>query len=105
MGNSNNSKPPNDGNFIDPNSVNSKQLMRIDEFALFLMNKHEHLFRDDIPDRQIIVKEEIKLEDLDIPQIYNFKGLYYIIFKLDNKWHIRIMRGNQFLIEAAYAKI
>lgn len=104
MENINNSKPDPTGVFIDSDSINSKQMMRIDDFALFLMQKHEHLFLNDIPDGKIIVKEEIKPEDLDIPQIYDFKGLYYVIFKLDYKWYIRIMKGNKFLIEAAYAK-
>jgi len=96
---------PKKGQFIDSDTVTKKQTKRIDNCALMLMNRHEHLFSNEVPNGKIIVREELKREDLDIPQIFDFKNLSYIIFRRDNLWCIRINQGPKMLIEIAYAKI
>jgi hypothetical protein len=94
---------PQKGQFIDVDTITSKNIKRIHDCAKMLMHRHEHLFSKNIPNRIIFVKEYIKREDLDIPQIFDFPDeLYYVIYRIDDVWYIRIMFGNRMLIEAGY---
>jgi len=95
------------GVFVDPDSVTPKQLVRIDDWALKIMSKHEHLFSDDVPLGKVFIEEAMKPEDVDIPQIYDFSAsnLRYQIFrKMDSSWAVRIMQDNRMIVEAAYLK-
>jgi len=93
------------GQFIDTDSITKKQLVRIDDWAMKIMQKHEHLFTNDVPIGKPFIQEELKPEDVDIPQIYDFTGLCYKIYrKLDTTWMIRILQNNKIVLEVAYAK-
>jgi len=97
---------PENGQFIDQETITNKNLVRIDEWAVKIMQKHEHLFSKKIPIGKIFIQEELKPEDVDIPQIYDFRGLSYEIFrKLHNLWAVRIMQNGKIVVEAAYEKI
>ena len=101
-------KPPKapKGTFVDPDSVTKKELVRIDDWAIKIMQKHEHLFSNDIPPGKIFIKEALKPEDVDIPQIYDFTDLHYQIYRTHKgEFAIRIMQGNRTIVTAAYAKI
>ena len=95
---------PKPDEFIDPGTITKQQMKRIHACAKEIMARHEHLFSDDIPDKKIIARDSIAPELLDIPQIFHFSNLNYMIFKKDTMWHIRILSGRKMLIEAAYAK-
>jgi len=97
---------PAKGQFIDVDTITKNNTDRIRDCAKTLMRKHEHLFDKKIPNRMIFVTEQLKREDLDIPQIFDFPDkIYYAIFHVDNTWFIRIMCGYRMLIEAGYDKI
>ncbi len=97
---------PDKGQFVDQETVTDKNLVRIDDWAIKIMQKHEHLFSKKIPVGKIFIQEELKPEDVDIPQIYDFCGLSYEIFrKLHNLWAVRIMQNGKIVVEAAYEKI
>jgi len=97
---------PDKGQFINPDKVSQKELVRIDDWALKLMHKHEHLFSDKIPKGKIIIQEPLKPEDVDVEQIYDFTDLSYQIYRdTYGEWAIRIMQGNRMLVNAAYKKV
>lgn len=97
---------PKKGQFIDVDTITSKNIKRIQDCAKMLMNRHEHLFSKNIPNRMIFVREALKREDLDIPQIFDFPDeIYYVIFRMDNTWCIRIMMGHRILIESGHEKL
>jgi len=100
------SPTPQRGEFIDPGLISHKELVRIDDWAIKLMRKHEHLFSDNIPIGEIFVRESLKPEDVDIPQIYDFSDLHYEVYrKTPSVFAIRIMRGSKLLVDAGYTSI
>ena len=97
---------PEKGQFVDTDTVSKKQLVRIDDWAIKLMHKYQHLFSDDIPRGQVFIRESLKPEDVDIPQIYDFSELSYQIYRrLDGTFAIRIMQKGKMIVEAAYANL
>jgi len=97
---------PKKGQFVNVDTITKKELVRIDDWALSLMNKHEHLFSDKVPKGKVIVQEQLKPEDVDVPQIYDFTNLSYQIYRdTYGEWAIKILQGNKMIINAAYKKI
>lgn len=96
---------PEKGEFIDPNKISQKEMVRIDDWAIKIMSKHEHLFSDKIPIGKIFVQEALKPEDVDISQVYDFRNLHYQIYRKNvSVFAIRIMQGSKMLIDAGYTK-
>ena len=96
---------PQKGEFIDTETITKKDLVRIDDWAIKIMNKHEHLFNEKVPRGKVLVQRPLKPEDVDIPQIYDFSDLHYEIFRdMYGAWAIRIMSGKKLIVNAAYSK-
>lgn len=96
---------PAKGQFIDTDTITAKDVSRIKQWAKKLMLKHEWRFKASVPDGYVIVRDEIKPEDLDISQIFDFKGLLtYVIFKRNLCWCIRIMFRGKMIIESCFEK-
>jgi len=99
-------KPPKpEGQFIDVDTVGRKEMVRIDDWAIKIMGKHERHLSDDIPLGKVFIQESLKPEDVDIPQIYDFTDLSYQIYrKYDRSWAVRILQAGRMIVEAAYLK-
>lgn len=100
---------PKNSPYIDPESVNAKQVKRLDDFASSLlkslMSRYEYMFTDDVPDRKIIVKEELNPNSVDLPQMYRYNNLYYVIYRDGEAWCLRIMDGIHHLVTVGYKKL
>ena len=96
---------PEKGQFINPDDITKKDLVRIDDWAIKLMRKHEHRFSKKIPIGKIFIDEQLKPEDVDIPQIYDFRELHYQIYRKSiAMFAIRILQGGRVIVDAGYEK-
>ena len=55
------------------------------------MAKHEHKFGKNWKDRDIIASGTLEPEDIDIRNIYPFKGLHWVIYKRSKLFHILLL--------------
>ncbi len=95
---------------IDPEDVKRKDDIRVRQWALAIMQKHTSRLKDDIPDKRIVFDKEIEPEDIDIRNIYPFKGLGYMIFRKKPYWCLRLLYkthsgSHAILAELTYANV
>ena len=95
---------------IDPKDVASKDDIRVRQWAMTIMQKHTSRFKDEVPDRTIVFEKEVEPEDIDIRNIYPFKGLGYMIFRKKPYWCLRLLYktasgSHAILAELTYANV
>lgn len=95
---------------VDPKDVAPKDDIRVREWGLGIMNKHESRLSDEVPDKQIVFEKEVEPEDIDIRNIYPFKDLRYMIFRKKPFWCLRMLYrthggSHAILVELTYANV
>lgn len=97
---------------IDPDDVTAKDETRVRKWAktIMLQMEKESRLDDTLPDKRIIYYKEVEAEDIDIKNIYPFEDLWYMVFKKDAFWKLRLMHkrpaGNYaILAEMTYANL
>lgn len=90
---------------LDPKDVSRKDSSRIMTWARGKMIKHEHLFKSDIPNGHLIADGNILPEELDVPAVYRFPNLNWIIQKEENLFIIKLLSRHKILFRAEFAKI
>lgn len=95
---------------VDPKDVKKDDELRVRQWGLDIMKKHEKYLDDKLPDKRIVARKDVSPEDIDIRNIYPFKDLWWMIYKNSNYWTLRICYKNKggaysILAELTYASV
>jgi len=95
---------------IDPKDVQESDEIRIQKWGLSIANKYEYLFDfNKYNHKEIVAYGDVRPEEIDIPNIYNFKNLNWIIQRWNDKWALRLLSmnngRNKLLWSAFYATL
>lgn len=94
--------------FIDPRQVTPAEEQRVKMWAKSVMSQHEKYFDPKIYKHgDVVAKNSVRPEDIDIKQIYPFPNLYWIIYRNErlNAWSIVLKSGRRILNNVDFWKI
>jgi len=79
---------------VNPNHISEKDDLRIRQWGLTIMKKHESKLKNKIPNGTVVFEKEISPEEIDIRGLFPFSTdgleLYYFIMKSNNQWVLRV---------------
>lgn len=76
---------------IDPKDVAPKDDLRVRQWGLGIMKKHESKLNSHCRNREIVCRKEIEPEEIDIKNFYRpLNGLHWMIFRDEKFWVLRL---------------
>ena len=88
---------------VDPDQLSRKEIERILAWCRTKMNKIERKLQKKWDNQQIIDSGTIDPEEIDAEHLYSIAGLYYYVFKRDNKYHIMVCcKGDRVICTSAF---
>lgn len=92
---------------VNPREVTKQDELRIKNWAHSVAKKYEYLLKPHkYRDFEVVVKDEVKPEDIDIKAIYPFtKNLHWMLYKQGAYWALHLMSGKKLLANFVFAQI
>lgn len=91
---------------IDPKKVAARSEIRIRQWALSIMQKHEHRLNvHKFRDKEVVWTGVVEPEDIDIMNIYGFPELNWIIYRDGQCWSLMLRSHSMILANFTYATV